>query len=598
MALISKSTKDPKVTRWWWRTLRTWVYTLVDPLWEAFRGENSGDIAFTNVTGINGISVSELEILDGLSATTAELNLLSGLTADAAELNMADRTEADGRAESSRNLVLDANKDILGIRYLISRNLLEMLANKPYLHLDGASDSVLIADDANIQFGTGDFSFLVVFRSYGKSEVQVLFSKRGSGGPEAYLKTDGALLFYLSDGTDSHTVTTTDTGFDDGQVHVIVGVADRDSELAVSIDGIPRAVTPTGTLVDVGSVSQSGTDLRLGSKPNGTDYEFSGQIFMVRLFNRALTVQERVAFSAGAVLEYADMGANQTDKVTNGEDWTGASGSTPPSSWSDSGAGTATYIIRDNSPVANFDDDKTFEITVSGGSKTLTQSLALTGKRYRVAFVYRNLDGSSSSYVTLGSASNSVNLQNSGISGDGIVFEADIIADGADLSFFVDSGGTLQIDHFTVVQIGCIADWSPAAISAVQWQDNSGNGLHGTVNGAVPINLPVNHLAHYSKKSITGDSTLTGVIPAGYRISSIIVQETAGNAITGGLKIGSSAGGTDVVNGQAVGANALVDCVLGSRLFSLTAAQSLYIEDVTAWNGASIDLCLEIKKIK
>ncbi|MEE9465584.1 MAG: LamG-like jellyroll fold domain-containing protein [Candidatus Neomarinimicrobiota bacterium] len=597
MTLISKPTKDPKVTRWWWRTLRTWVYTLVDPLWEAFRGENSGDIAFTNVTGINGISATELGTLDGLTATTAELNRLSGLTADAAELNKADRTQADGRAEPSRNLVLDANQDIVGIRYLISRTLLETLANKPYLHLDGASDSVLVADDANIQFGTGDFAFMIVFRSSGKTEAQVFFSKRASGGVEAYLKTDGSLLFYLSDGTNSYVVTTTDTGFDDGEIHVVVGVADRDTELAISIGGIPRSFTATGALANVGNVSQSGTDLCLGSKPNGTDYEFSGQIFMARLFNRALTVQERVAYSAGAVLEYADIGANQTDKVTNGEDWTGASGSTAPNSWTEGGAGTANYIIRDNTPVENFEDDKTLEMSVSGNSKTLSQSLALAGKRYRVSFVYRNLNGSSSSYVALGSSSNNVNLQSAPISGDGIVFEQDMVSDGTDLSFFVDSGGILQIDHVKVVQIGCVADWSPEGISAVQWQDKSGNELHGMVNGAVPVNLPVNHRALFSKKGITGDSTLGGVIPAGYRISSIIIQETAGNAITGGLKIGSSAGGTDVVNGQAVGANALVDCALGSRLFSLTAAQSLYVEDVTAWNGASIDLYLEIEKI-
>ncbi|MCH7529310.1 MAG: hypothetical protein IH972_07140, partial [Candidatus Marinimicrobia bacterium] len=70
---MSKPTDDPKVSRWWWRPLRTWVYGLVDPLWAAFRGENSDDIALTNVTSINGISSAEFGLLDGLTATTAEL---------------------------------------------------------------------------------------------------------------------------------------------------------------------------------------------------------------------------------------------------------------------------------------------------------------------------------------------------------------------------------------------------------------------------------------------------------------------------------------------------------------------------------------------
>jgi len=60
-------------------------------------------------------TAAELNILDGVTASTAELNILDGVTATAAELNYLDVT-AIGTAEASKAVVLDANKDISGLR--------------------------------------------------------------------------------------------------------------------------------------------------------------------------------------------------------------------------------------------------------------------------------------------------------------------------------------------------------------------------------------------------------------------------------------------------------------------------------------------------
>ena len=54
---------------------------------------------------------------------------------------------------------------------------------------------------------------------------------------------------------------------------------------------------------------------------------------------------------------------------------------------------------------------------------------------------------------------------------------------------------------------------------------------------------------------------------------------------------------TQVVNGQAVGANALVDCALGTVIFSTSAGQTLYVEDVTSWNSASLDLWIQLERV-
>ncbi len=596
MALMSKPTHDPKLTRWWWRTLREWVYELIDPLWGAFRGENTDEITLANVTDINGVSTAELAILDGITATTAELNKLGGLTADATDLNKTDRAQADGVAEASKVVVLDANKDLLDKRFDINRSLLEGTVRGPGLHLDGANAEVTIPHSTHIDFPANDFTLVFVLKPDTNDADIWIGGKRQHNGnvPGWYLAkrvSDGWWLS-LNDGTNGLTVKYAGDLPTD-QPSVLVYVVDRVNLTAHAYLNGVESTSISGSFATLGSLANS-QQLELGWF---YDQHFKGNAYYHAQFNRALSVDEVKALTSGAPLGFVDVGASQTDRVINGDAWTGASGSTPPNSWSDSGSGTAGYSIRDNSSVANMDSD-TLELAVIGsGSKTLDQTMLQPGKRYRVSFAYRNLDGTSSTIVALGTSANSVTLQNTGISGDGVLFEQELVADGTDLLFVVDVDGILQIDKMKVVQIGCVAEFRPDGMTAAQWQDTSGNQLHGAVDGATPINLPSNHVARYVKTAVTGDTVLTDVLPAGYRIKSIVVEETAGNAITGGLKIGTSAGGTQVVNGQAVGANALVDCAPGTVIFSISAAQTLYVEDVTSWNSASIDLWIQMERV-
>jgi len=596
MALMTRSTHDPKLTRWWWHTLREWVYELIDPLWGAFRGENTDDIALANVTGINDVSASELAVLDGLTATNTELNKLSGLTADASELNKADRTAADGTAEASRNVVLDANKDILGKRYDINQSLLGAVVNGSFMRFDG-EDDVVTAEDASdiLDFGTADFSVVAIVRRGGSSYSEIV--GRGLYGQSAmwglgFTDTGMAVQVWSAGAAIANFMHT----FVEGCIYSL-GFKRVGDTITGHVNG--SALTPVTEPYFAGDLGSSGKPLRLGRYRYTTTNYCEDHIFDVKIFNRALSDDEVKALASGAPVDFADVGANQTDLVTNGEDWTGATGSTPPNNWSDTGAGTATYIIRDNTPVANFGDDKALEINASGGSKTLYQSVAQVGKRYRVSFVYRNLDGSSSSYVALGSSDNKVTLQNTGISGDGIVFEQELLADGTDLKFFIDTDGTLQIDHVEVIQIGCVAAYLPEGITHAQWQDASGNELHGSVNGAIPLNLPSGHVARYIKQGITGDTTLSAAVPAGYRIKSM-VADVSGAGAGMRLNIGTSAGGTDVVNNQDISSNGLFDLPVAKNIFSLSSAQSLYVNDDggTAWSGVSVDLYIDLERVR
>jgi len=84
-------------------------------------------------------------------------------------------------------------------------------------------------------------------------------------------------------------------------------------------------------------------------------------------------------------------------------------------------------------------------------------------------------------------------------------------------------------------------------------------------------------------------------IPAGAYIQQIIWNNTTANAVTGGMSVGTTANGTDVVAAQALAANALVfttDALLLKRVFSLTAATPLHFAPVTSSNTANLTITI------
>ena len=97
--------------------------------------------------------------------------------------------------------------------------------------------------------------------------------------------------------------------------------------------------------------------------------------------------------------------------------------------------------------------------------------------------------------------------------------------------------------------------------------------------------------------SINGvNANATVSIPAGWAIENIFFASKNANDVTGGIKIGTTSGGTEVVSSIEVPGNSLrslmqsVDSFPAQVLFSRTAAQTLYVQAVTDWNGASIDI--------
>lgn len=80
-------------------------------------------------------------------------------------------------------------------------------------------------------------------------------------------------------------------------------------------------------------------------------------------------------------------------------------------------------------------------------------------------------------------------------------------------------------------------------------------------------------------------------------IAGIVVNNTTANAVTGGLKFGTTSGATDIVVALAVVANALLgilDSAILKRAFSTSVAQTVFVDAVVAWNSASVNISVHL----
>jgi hypothetical protein len=103
---------------------------------------------------------------------------------------------------------------------------------------------------------------------------------------------------------------------------------------------------------------------------------------------------------------------------------------------------------------------------------------------------------------------------------------------------------------------------------------------------------------------ITGSGTAsvsTGItLPAYAQIVSIVIEETAGNAVTGGLNISNAGGASGIAAAAPVAANGtsvVSDALLttGSRIYSpagVPTATPVNLAAVTSWNSAVVNISI------
>lgn len=85
-------------------------------------------------------------------------------------------------------------------------------------------------------------------------------------------------------------------------------------------------------------------------------------------------------------------------------------------------------------------------------------------------------------------------------------------------------------------------------------------------------------------------------VPAGAAIRRVQFYNRTTTAVSGGMRVGTAAAGSEVVAATAVGASALVEATVVSPVIATT-PQTLFIEAVTAWGASQVDVAIEYDEL-
>jgi len=94
--------------------------------------------------------------------------------------------------------------------------------------------------------------------------------------------------------------------------------------------------------------------------------------------------------------------------------------------------------------------------------------------------------------------------------------------------------------------------------------------------------------------ALIGIDGIASNLKATFIIDEILVINTTANSVV--VSVGSTAGGTDIANAITIGASATVVLTLGTRYFSSTLGQNLFISSAL-WNSANVTISVTVKKI-
>jgi len=494
-----------------------------------------------------------------------------------------------GSLDSDGKFTIYNDWDFQGNYALNLQNISDLMARKSqYRFLDNTNKYIPTGQDLINNYSA--FSIIVLANACCLCDlgtVNAILASHGNGSYGGFYAQDqpnNKIRFSIYDGTDVRHVEIAFDTLSDQSWHVWSGTIDTTGNGGDGLLYFYKDSKLMGTGVNViAALSSNSNTFRIGG--DGNDRSWSGEIARVLTFNLALTSTEIKILSSGMSIPYKYLGASQTELMPNqvDRDFSGAS------AWADHN-------------LSAYNETTDLTITANAAAQYCTCSVVSApttiGKRYRMTFDVANL-------VSTWTIKSFDGIQTIGTvlaNGTGTSIEWTATTTGGYRIVAVANNSSADFDNFTLTQIGCVLQLEQPGIGHNQWLDTSGNELHGTVSGALPINLLANHQEKYVDLTVTGNGSFT--LPKGYKIKSIIAKETAGNALTGGLDVGLSANGVEIVSGMVIGGSATVLCTLveagtiGATF--MTADDTIYYSDGNddgAWDSASLELRVQMQRL-
>jgi hypothetical protein len=394
--------------------------------------------------------------------------------------------------------------DVLTIDSMVAKNPIYDRSNRGGYLFDGVNDYVTVADNDNLDFGTGDFSINIKITTGLLNTAQDLLYKR-SGTTYYFLRigSDNKIIFQINGGTTAVVSST-----------IALALNKQYTIIAMRISGVIKlyingADVSSSVVTNAENINNSGS-IVIGHDYSTTGNKFKGEISQVRLFNRALSASEVLSYynnGEGKELEWADRGASNTD-LLNGWDFT--------SGWS-----TISATINNST---------TFTMTGNGGS-IRRAGFTTTGKKYRVRY-YGTTTGAVVGLYDYGGVIQYQNLSSTILAGS---FGAEFVITTGMGGFLLGGGAngtSITVTTFEVTPIGNVAEYLPTQATASTWYDNSGNALNGTTSGS-PILLTNNTFGNLVVKG-------TATLPASTSLTTPILGVASATSLAlGGATLGT-----------------------------------------------------------
>ena len=346
----------------------------------------------------------------------------------------------------------------------VIKNPLQMAQGVEMTYAASGSTGIMVADNDNIDFGTGNFTLVWkgTIPDYTPAADTILMQKSDStNGWALQVDTTGVLQLILNTTTYSSTVNPFLT---DKTAHKIIVVVTRETvsvagSIVFYVDGVLLGVSVAITAGAPTTVSNAVMLYVLGTSA----IRSAGTCYFASVFNRALTAAEVLDLYRNGI-NFADKWGSQTEMQT--ATWRKGGGSYAPDTL-DGASASGFHVIDDGTDCR------------AVGTDSLT---FVYGKKYRVSYDVTVASGVTPKlgirevYTAGNYISSSVNLK--ALTGP-VEFTADY--SGTFEAFFITNNVTeYTISNFTIKEVGATLALEPEGIQPApgQWLDSSPNKLH------------------------------------------------------------------------------------------------------------------------
>lgn len=441
------------------------------------------------------------------------------------------------------------------------------------------SSGIKVADNANLDFGTDNFTLvwrgsLPDWTPSASISNPSMFRKWASGVGYIFGIDDTATVIprvILNTTTYTASASPTIPDGTEAEMAAVVTVGAVNTTVDFYCNGIPLGEQRSAA--NPGTVSNSESLYTLG----GSSYRDEGVAKSAILFNRALTAAEVLDLYRNGIA-YSDKWGSQAELIANGtfdsniDGWLGAGWA-----WETDGAGGGRARHTAGSTAAIY----------------YNTQIMTVWKRYQVLVtIGGRTAGELDMHVGAGNTQGAVSANGS--------YVYDTICDGSNgyLYFYPSSDFDGYIDSVSVKGIGATLALEPEGIQPApgQWLDSSSNKNNATLPAAGASNTrKIDQGRYIWSTAMTDDTTWTSIVPAGFMLESIQIENSTANTAT--LRLGTTAGGTEAVASISVAASGFTPVPVG-KIFSKTADTTLYLSDTGGgWSSCSLTATLFFRRV-